>query len=140
MTGAGDFTGYDDSVIGSLEVPDMSTNPNPASHKVNIFISLLNRMRLVFRLMRDSRVPIGLKIVPFLSIIYILFPLDLIPDLIPALGQVDDLGVVILAVETFIMLSPQDVVQQHMADIAAGNSTTPPQDTVVDGEWRRVDR
>ena len=118
----------------------MSSNPNPASHKVNIFISLLNRMRLVFRLMRDPRVPFGLKIVPFLSIIYIVFPFDLIPDLIPALGQVDDLGVVILAVETFIMMSPQAVVQQHMSDIESGNSTTPPKDTVVDGEWRRVDR
>ena len=118
----------------------MSTNPNPASHKVNIFISLLNRLRLVVRLMRDPRVPLGLKIVPFLSIVYVLFPLDLIPDLIPGLGQVDDLGAVILAVEAFIMMAPQAVVQQHLADIEAGNSTTPPQDTVVDGEWRHVDR
>jgi uncharacterized membrane protein YkvA (DUF1232 family) len=123
-----------------MEVPDMSSNPNPASHKFNVFVSLLNRLRLVVRLLRDPRVPLGLKVVPFLSIIYVLFPLDLIPDLIPALGQVDDLGAVVLAVEAFIMMSPQDIVHQHIADIEAGSTHIPPQDNVVDGEWHRVDR
>ena len=118
----------------------MSSNPNPASHKFNVFVSLFNRLRLVMRLLRDPRVPFGLKVVPFLSIVYVLFPLDLIPDLIPALGQVDDLGAVILAVEAFIMLSPQDIVQQHVADIEAGSTSKPPKDNVVDGEWHRVDR
>lgn len=108
--------------------------------KFNIFVSLLNRLRLVVRLVRDPRVPLLLKLVPFLSLIYIVFPLDLIPDLIPALGQVDDLGVIILAVEAFISLAPHEVVQQHTADITAGSNTTPPSDKVIDGEWKHVNR
>ena len=121
----------------------MSTNPNPASQKVNVFASLINRLRLVVRLLRDSRVPLYLKIVPFLSLIYIVFPIDLVPDLVPVLGQVDDLGIFVLAIEAFIMLSPQDVVQEHLADIEAGGTSTgkrSSRDSVIDGEWHTVNR
>ena len=118
----------------------MSSNSNSSSQRLNIFVSLINRLRLVVRLLRDSRVPLYLKILPFLSLIYLLFPLDFIPDLIPALGQVDDLGAIVLAVEAFIMMSPQDVVQEHKAEIETGSKRASRGDTVIDGEWRTVNR
>jgi uncharacterized membrane protein YkvA (DUF1232 family) len=117
----------------------MSSNPNP-SQRLNIFVSVLNRIRLVVRLLRDPRVPLYLKAIPFLSLIYIVMPLDFIPDLLPVLGQVDDLGAVLLAVEAFIMMSPQDVVQEHRAEIEASGERSTRSDTVVDGEWRTVNR
>jgi uncharacterized membrane protein YkvA (DUF1232 family) len=115
----------------------MSSNPNPAAQKLNIIVTLINRLRLVVRLLRDGRVPIYLKVVPFLSLIYIVMPFDLVPDLIPILGQVDDLGIFVLSIEAFIMLSPQDVVQEHLAAIQAKNSR-PAQGDVIDGEWHTV--
>jgi uncharacterized membrane protein YkvA (DUF1232 family) len=107
---------------------------------LNIFVSLVNRVRLVARLLRDPRVPLYLKVLPFTSLLYVLFPLDFIPDLIPALGQVDDLGAILLAVEAFIMMSPQDVVQEHQAEIAGRAHQTAAGDTVIDGEWHKVNR
>src|SRR6266542_2097874 len=105
----------------------MSSNP---------ITSLVNRLRLVLRLLRDGRVPIYLKVIPFLSLLYIVMPIDLIPDMLPVLGQLDDLGIFALGVEAFIMLSPQHIVAEHMADIAAGQRGA--QDNVVDGEWHTV--
>ena len=121
----------------------MSSNPNPSpSQKLNVIVALIKRVRLIARLMLDKRVPIFIKLVPLASLIYVIMPIDLIPDVIPVLGQLDDLGVVILAAQAFIMLSPQDVVAEHMADIDAGGG---PQshadaDNVVDGEWHTVNR
>lgn len=122
------------------------SNPNATpEQKVNLVVSLINRLRLVARLFMDPRVPIYLKLVPIASIAYALMPIDVIPDLIPVLGQLDDLGVVILAVEAFVMMSPQDVVQEHMAAIerdASGkrNARGTADETIIDGEWRTVHR
>ena len=118
----------------------MSYNPNPPpSQRLNLFVSLINRVRLVVRLLRDSRVPLYLKFIPLASLIYVVLPIDFIPDLIPVLGQLDDLGVFLLAIEAFIMMAPQDVVAEHRADIEAGTKQAP-RDTVVDGEWHTVNR
>ena len=103
----------------------------------NPLAALVNRLRLVFRLLRDPRVPVYLKVIPFLSLIYVAMPIDLIPDMIPVLGQLDDLGIVALGVEAFIMLSPKYVVAEHMADIASSDGS---QENVVDGEWHTINR
>ena len=74
----------------------------------------LERGRLVLRLMQDERVPTWLKVgVPLVVALYFLFPIDLIPDFIPLLGQVDDIGVVLLGMALFIRLAPQFVVEEH---------------------------
>lgn len=115
----------------------MSSNPNPTTQKLNVFVSLINRLRLVVRLLADGRVPTYLKIVPFLSLIYIVLPIDLVPDLVPILGQVDDLGIFVLSIEAFIMLSPQDVVREHL-DAIESKGSRPAQGEVIDGEWHTV--
>lgn len=116
----------------------------PTSNNVGLITGLLNRLRLVGRLLRDPRVPAVFKLVPFLPLVYILVPLDFLPDLMPLLGQVDDLGAVILGVETFIALAPNPVVEEHKAAIAAnrpysvGGSRSGASDNVIDGDYREV--
>jgi uncharacterized membrane protein YkvA (DUF1232 family) len=119
------------------------SNPNPTpEQKVNLVVSVINRLRLVARLFMDPRVPIYLKLVPIASLAYALMPIDLIPDVIPVLGQLDDLGVVILAVEAFVMMAPQDVVHEHMAAMEneSRNNRSKADETIIDGEWRTVHR
>lgn len=118
----------------------MSTNqnPTPAQH-LNLVVSVVNRLRLLVRLLRDPRVPFYLKLLPFASLLYIALPVDIVPDIVPLLGQLDDIGVVVLAVEAFIMMSPQQVVREHQAAIDAGSQGAA-DETVIDGEWRRVNR
>ena len=48
-----------------------------------------------------------------LGAVYILSPLDLVPDLLPGLGQLDDIGVPVLAFK--ILLSPTIVVSRRSA-------------------------
>ncbi len=76
---------------------------------------LWQQVRLVFQLMKDREVPIYLKILPFAGILYTLFPIDIITDVIPVLGQLDDLTILIIGAKVFIEMAPQQVVARHMA-------------------------
>jgi uncharacterized membrane protein YkvA (DUF1232 family) len=83
------------------------------------------QIRLVYRLVVDPGVPIYLKIIPFLSLAYLFFPFDLIPDLLPIIGQVDDLAILVALSKIFVELSPPDVVEEHMAQIREADGMTP---------------
>lgn len=43
---------------------------------------------------RDKRTPLRVKILVFLALLYLLDPIDLIPDVIPVVGYLDDLLIV----------------------------------------------
>jgi len=79
---------------------------------------VLKQARLAWRLLRDARVPGWAKMVPIAGILYLLSPIDLLPEaLLPLLGEVDDVVVLLLAVKLFIDLSPPGVVREHLHDL-----------------------
>jgi uncharacterized membrane protein YkvA (DUF1232 family) len=76
--------------------------------------------RLVWGLARDGRVPGPQKLILVGIIGYLLMPLDVIPDFIPVLGQLDDVAVVLLGLDLFIKSAPADVVDAHLERISKG--------------------
>ncbi|HET9494566.1 MAG TPA: DUF1232 domain-containing protein [Chloroflexia bacterium] len=96
----------------------------------NAITEVLERGKLVLRLMQDERVPTWLKVgVPLLVALYFLSPVDLIPDFILGLGQLDDIGVILLGMALFIRLAPQFVVDEHrhrLGQTTGGPSTGTP--------------
>jgi uncharacterized membrane protein YkvA (DUF1232 family) len=98
---------------------------------------LISRGRLVWRLMNDSRVPAWIKIgIPVIVLIYFITPVDLIPDFIPVLGQLDDLGVLLLGMSLIIRFSPQYVVVEHRAALGYDAETPTPAGTGSNGKSR----
>ena len=75
------------------------------------------QLRLVIYLIRDPEVPFYLKLLPFAGFVYALFPFDLITDLIPIIGQLDDVTALLVSSKVFIELAPQQVVARHMQTI-----------------------
>lgn len=66
-------------------------------------------LRRIWRLMRDPRTPGWLKLLPLLALIYILSPIDLLPDLmIPGIGSLDDLLLLLLALRILLDLAPAE--------------------------------
>jgi uncharacterized membrane protein YkvA (DUF1232 family) len=124
---------------------------NPFSgNQLGILGEFYQNGRLAWRLFRDRRVPSLLKlVVPGVMGAYLLMPIDLLPDLVPILGQLDDLAVLALAVKLFIELSPQEVVQELRYGLAQRGKTAPPGATgeprkagageVVDADYRVVE-
>jgi len=102
-------------------------------------LALLPHARLASRLLRDPAVPLYLKSVPVLAALYVASPFDVIPDFIPGLGQLDDLGLALIALTTFVRLCPAPAVAFHREAIAAKRPFAPmaPEDGAIDAEWRR---
>jgi uncharacterized membrane protein YkvA (DUF1232 family) len=101
--------------------------------------TVLSQVRLAFRLLRDPCVGMLVKALPFLAAVYVVSPLDFIPDVIPLIGQLDDLGVLAIAIEGFLKLCPSAAVNFHRTAIEAGRgySPMPAAGRVIDAEWRR---
>ena len=77
-------------------------------------------VRLYWRLLWDRRVSIWPKALLLLSLLYVVSPVDLIPDVIPVIGELDDMVIVIAACRMFMYMCPREVVQEHVRQIAAG--------------------
>lgn len=112
---------------------------------VGLLSELVNNVRLAWRLFRDPRLPNLTKfVIPGVAAAYLLLPIDLMPDLLPGLGQLDDLAVIALAIKMFIDMSPTWLVQWHRDNLAgrATKATDPSEQrgsTTVDGDYRIVD-
>lgn len=83
-----------------------------------VFNELAIRVKLILRLLKDSRINPLLKLLPIGSLLYFL-----IPDLV--VGPVDDMAVIWLGGYLFIELCPPDVVEEHVQALTQ----------VIPGEW-----
>ena len=101
--------------------------------------ALVSQVRLAIRLFREPQVPVLTKALLPLAAIYVIWPLDFLPDVIPILGQLDDLGVAAVLLEMFLGLCPDPARAFHAAAIAEGRKYSPMPGTgdVIDAEWRR---
>ena len=72
------------------------------------------RLKLILRLMGDSRVNSALKLMPIGSLVYLVLPTDLLP-----INPIDDAVIVWLATYLFVELCPPDVVQEHLEALNA---------------------
>ena len=96
--------------------------------------------RLLWRLTRDRRVPLGLKMLLPAALAYIVLPFDVVPDFLPWIGRIDDLLVLLLAVVLFIALAPREVVAQHLTGSGSQQAPGGRDDRqVIDGKYRIVD-
>jgi len=73
-----------------------------------------DKLRLGTRLMRDRRVPVHVRLIPPALALYLASPLDIVPDFIPVLGQLDDLLVLGIGVGLMVKLTPAGVLSEHL--------------------------
>ena len=77
--------------------------------------ALLAQLLLTYRLAKDPRVPARLKLLLPAPLLYFFTPVNLLFEWIPFIGQVDDVGVVMLAVGAFLKACPRWLVAEHAA-------------------------
>lgn len=70
--------------------------------------------RLFYELIRDDRTPAGRKAMLAAALGYLVVGRDLVPDDIPVVGGLDDLVVVVLAVDLFLDGVPEDVLDEKL--------------------------
>ena len=109
------------------------------SKNLSVLTNLFKQLRLVWLLFRDSRVPFLSKLVLPLSLLYLVSPVDILPDFIVGLGQLDDLGVLLLAMSLFVRLCPPRLVDQYRNQLEYGDQEGyDDKDETVDTTYRVV--
>jgi uncharacterized membrane protein YkvA (DUF1232 family) len=73
--------------------------------------------RLIWALALDARVPSSHKAILAGAAGYVLIGRDLIPDDIPILGGIDDLAVLVLAVEIFFDGVPEEILEEKIQEL-----------------------
>ncbi len=68
---------------------------------------------LVKRLLADPRVPRRRKVLLALLVGYLLMPIDLVPDFIPVVGQLDDVIVAALAIRVALRSGGEALLEEH---------------------------
>lgn len=79
----------------------------------NIRFLLKQNIDLYRGIYEDRRTPRLAKALLWLAIGYVLLPIDIVPDFIPILGQLDDLIMVPLIIYFAIKMIPDDVYKEH---------------------------
>jgi uncharacterized membrane protein YkvA (DUF1232 family) len=74
---------------------------------------LPNFLRLLGGLLSDVRVTLTDKLLVAGAFAYILLPLDMVPDFIPFLGEVDDIFLLVMALQRLIANAGRAVLVDH---------------------------
>lgn len=109
---------------------------------------IIQQAKLAYYLMLDPRVNPLTKLIPIAALAYLVMPVDISPDFVPVLGQIDDVGILMLGLRFFFEFAPPEVVHEHLKRLAqkvGGNwnvtdnpppSSPPTEGNVVDGKFQ----
>ena len=96
-----------------IERRDLSGDRAAVQTRLKEYLFLVPRLgRLLWRLMRDPRVPARAKATLVILGAYLVSPIDLIPDVLPG-GQLDDLVIAAFALDSILNRVPEHIVREH---------------------------
>jgi uncharacterized membrane protein YkvA (DUF1232 family) len=100
--------------MAAIEKPKTKLKRREARGRMSNFLMFLpNMVKLLGRLLKDARVPGAEKALFVAAIVYVISPIDFIPDVFPFIGQVDDIYVVALTLLRLLNRTDASVVRQH---------------------------
>jgi uncharacterized membrane protein YkvA (DUF1232 family) len=79
----------------------------------NLLLFIPNMLLLCVRLLTDARVPTAERALVAGAIVYAIIPFDLIPDMLPFVGQVDDAYLIALTLLRLMEKTDPQVIREH---------------------------
>ena len=117
----------------------------PNNKKPSIF-DIISQAKLAWKLFRDPNVsPLMRYGIPLIGLLYVLFPMDILPDALLGLGQLDDVAVLMILTKLFIELAPDNIVEmyqqgkqaaQNASKSKTSSQAAPQADDVIDVDYR----
>lgn len=81
----------------------------------NLLLIIPNLLLLCARLLTDPRVPAAERAMVAAAVVYAIVPFDLIPDMIPFVGQIDDVYLISLTLLRLMERTDPKIVREHWA-------------------------
>ncbi len=100
--------GYRESEL--REVNDMRFDPANLRDWAR---ALPDLVQLIWRVVRDPRVPSYLRVGLVALCAYLVLPIDIVPDWVPLAGQVDDLLIATIGLRVMLRRVPQQILLEH---------------------------
>lgn len=91
----------------------MTRRPPQRPPDPDLLTRLWRDIVLAARLTFDRRVSGKAKVIPLALLIYLLSPIDLVPDILLPLGIVDDITALLIGLQLFIRSAPPEVVREY---------------------------
>src|SRR5215212_222622 len=91
----------------------------------------VDRMKLILKLMGDSRVSPWVKLIPIGAVAYLISPIDIIMG-IPGIAALDDAAILWIGSNLFVELCPPNVVEEYMRELGSNLKET--SEEIVDVE------
>lgn len=95
---------------------------------LNRFLQFRNELGLLWRAFREPHTPLHLKALMLLVPLYLVSPIDLIPDFLPLVGWLDDFVVIPMLVSWIVSMLPKPAPVRRSAQ----------DNKVIDGTYRRL--
>lgn len=77
-----------------------------------------------------------MKLIPIIAILYALSPIDVIPDVFVGLGQLDDVGIILLALKLFMSLAQPRIMPGSVNK--SGDEKLASDQRVEEGEFEEI--
>jgi uncharacterized membrane protein YkvA (DUF1232 family) len=84
----------------------------------DIMASIKKELEVLKYVAGHPRLPLRCKLFAGLLVVYALSPIDLIPDFIPVLGQLDDLIIIPVGLWILYKMVPADIMEEARSKVA----------------------
>ena len=101
------------------------SNQQPAGGGARV-TNLLGMGQQAWQLFASGQVPMALKLIPVLAALYVLSPLDFLPDVVPIAGQLDDVAILLIGLKLFTQLAGRYQSGQAAGPAAAAAAPNEP--------------
>ena len=99
----------------------------------------MGRLPIIFlKLMLDRRIPIKYKLLPALGLAYVILPFDIVPDMLPFLGFLDDIIILVGSIIIFMIFGPLKKLSDTMKNSQSKENRQKETD-IVEGKYRIID-
>jgi uncharacterized membrane protein YkvA (DUF1232 family) len=110
------FAGHENKVAVAATAVKTDADPDALAAFWEAVKRLPAYGRLSYAIVRDPKVPNQAKGLLAAGGVYLVSPIDLIPGVIPVVGQLDDLYVLLTALQYAVKNCPADVIEPHLAN------------------------
>ncbi len=95
-----------------MKVPGVKVIERIVNKMMNYISKLLKETYILYLALKNPKLPLYTRLILSLIVGYSLSPIDIIPDFIPILGQLDDLVILLISTSIAKRLVPKDILEE----------------------------